>query len=141
MAEYYAPTRRYHHTPPVAMFYALREALAIIEEEGLDRRFARHQANHQACVAGLEKLGLSMLVARPHRLWTVATPRVPPGIDDALARRAMSVNHGIEIAGGLGSLAGQIFRIGTMGYGSSAENVRLVLGALEEALREQGYTG
>ena len=140
LADYYGPARRYHHTPPVPMFYALREALAIIEEEGLENRFARHKANHEACVAGLEKLGLSLLVDKPHRLWTVATPRVPAGIDDALARRSMSQHHGIEIAGGLGSLAGQIFRLGNMGYGSSAETVKLVLGALEEALREQGYT-
>ena len=108
--------------------------------EGMENRFARHKANHEATVAGLEKLGLSLLVDKPHRLWTVATPRVPAGIDDARARRSMSQHHGIEIAGGLGSLAGQIFRLGNMGYGSSAENVKLVLGALAEALREQGYT-
>jgi alanine-glyoxylate transaminase/serine-glyoxylate transaminase/serine-pyruvate transaminase len=138
IADYYGPARRYHHTPPVPMLYALREALAIIEEEGLDNRFARHQANHAALVAGLEKLGLPPLAAKPHRLWTVATPRVPAGVDEALVRRSLSQNHGIEIAPGIGSLAGQILRIGTMGYGSSAENVKLLLAALEKALREQG---
>lgn len=141
IADYYEPAHRYHHTPPVPMFYALREALAIIEEEGLDNRFARHQANHEACAAGLEKLGLSLLVAKPHRLWTVITPRVPAGIDEALVRRSLSQNHGIEIAPGIGALAGQIIRIGTMGYGSSPENVKLLLGALEEALRAQGFKG
>lgn len=140
IADYYGPSRTYHHTPCVPMYFALREALAIIEEEGLENRFARHKANHEACIAGLEKLGLSMLVDQPHRLWTVATPRVPAGIDDAAVRRGMLTRHGIEIAGGIGTLAGQILRIGTMGYGSSAENVKLVLGALEEALREQGYS-
>jgi len=140
IADYYGPSRRYHHTPPVPLLYALREALAIIEEEGLDNRFARHRANHEACAAGLEKLGLSLLVAKPHRLWTVIAPRVPAGVADALVRRSLFQNHGIDIAGGIGLLAGQIIRIGTMGYGSSAENVKLLLAALEEALREQGYT-
>ncbi|MGO9241092.1 MAG: pyridoxal-phosphate-dependent aminotransferase family protein [Bryobacteraceae bacterium] len=139
LADYYEPSRRYHHTPPVPLFYALREALAIIEEEGLDNRFARHQANHEACAAGLEKLGLRLFVAQPHRLWTVIAPRVPAGVDDALLRRSLFQNHGIDIAGGIGILAGQILRIGTMGYGSSADNIKLLLAALEEALHEQGY--
>jgi alanine-glyoxylate transaminase/serine-glyoxylate transaminase/serine-pyruvate transaminase len=73
------------------------------------------------------------------RLWTLNTPRVPAGVDELKVRQSLMRNHHIEIAGGLGPLAGQVFRIGTMGYGSTAENVELLLGALEEALREQGY--
>ena len=141
LANYYGPSRTYHHTPCVPMYFALREALAIIEEEGLEARWARHKVNHELCVAGLEKLGLSLLVDPPNRLWTVATPRVPAGIDDARLRRRLLQNHAIEIAGGIGALAGQVIRLGTMGYGSSPENIERLLGALEEALREQGYAG
>jgi len=141
IADYYGPARSYHHTPCVPMYYALREALAIIEEEGLEARWARHKANHEFCMAGLEKLGLQLLVAPQHRVWTVATPCVPAGIDDAAVRRGMLARHGVEIAGGIGTLAGKVFRLGTMGYGSSQESISRALAALEEGLREQGYKG
>jgi len=139
LLDYYEKAHRYHHTAPVSMFYALRESLAIIEEEGLENRFERHRVNHEAFAAGVEKLGMPLLVAPGIRLWTLNTPRVPAGIDEAKIRQSLMRNHGIEIAGGLGPLAGKVFRIGTMGYGSTAENVNLLLGTLEEALKEQGY--
>jgi alanine-glyoxylate transaminase/serine-glyoxylate transaminase/serine-pyruvate transaminase len=137
LLDYYERAHRYHHTAPVSMFYALRESLAIIEEEGLAARFARHEANHRAFAAGVERLGMPLLVNEADRLWTLNTPRVPAGIDDARIRQSLMRNHSIEIAGGLGALAGRVLRIGTMGYGSTAENVELLLGALDEALREQ----
>jgi alanine-glyoxylate transaminase / serine-glyoxylate transaminase / serine-pyruvate transaminase len=137
--EYLLSAHRYHHTAPITLFYALRESLVMIVEEGLENRWARHRRNHEAFVAGIEALGMSMQVAKPDRLWTLNTPCVPQGIDDAKLRGYLMNKHGIEIAGGLGELAGKVLRIGTMGYGSTRENILLMLRTLEEALREQGY--
>jgi alanine-glyoxylate transaminase / serine-glyoxylate transaminase / serine-pyruvate transaminase len=131
---------KYHHTASSTLFYALREALAMVEEEGLEQRWERHQRNHRAFVAGIEAMGLQMLVADPaNRLWTLNTPRVPEGIDDVKVRKYLMEERGIEIAGGLGPLAGKVFRIGLMGYGSQSENVTLVLEALEASLEQQGW--
>jgi alanine-glyoxylate transaminase / serine-glyoxylate transaminase / serine-pyruvate transaminase len=131
---------KYHHTASATLFYALREGLALVEEEGIEKRWERHQRNHQAFVAGIESLGLRMHVADPaNRLWTLNTPRVPDGIDDVKVRKYLLEEHGMEIAGGLGPLAGKVFRIGLMGYGSQPENVTMVLEALSAALKQQGY--
>ena len=138
LLDYYEKAHRYHHTAPISMFYALREALAIIEEEGPGNRYERHRINHAAFAAGVEKLGMPLLVAPALRLWTLNTPRVPEGVNELNIRQSLMSNHAIEIAGGLGPLAGKVFRIGTMGYGSTADNVKLLLSALDEALREQG---
>ena len=133
---------KYHHTASATLFYALREALALVEEEGLTARWGRHRKNHLAFVAGIEAMGLGMHVANAaDRLWTLNTPRVPDGIDDAKVRKYLLEERGMEIAGGFGPLAGKVFRIGLMGYGSQAENVSLVLEALGEALKQQGYVG
>jgi alanine-glyoxylate transaminase/serine-glyoxylate transaminase/serine-pyruvate transaminase len=137
----YYSGKRYHHTASATMFYALREGLAIVHEEGLENRWERHRKNHQTFVAGIEAMGLSMLVADPaNRLWTLNTPRVPEGVDDAKVRQYLLEQRGIEIAGGFGPLAGKVFRIGTMGYGSTAENVALILEAFESALKHAGYS-
>jgi len=135
LLDYYESAHRYHHTAPISMFYALRESLALIEEEGLAARFERHYSNHDAFVTGLARLGVKMLVDPAHQLWTLNTPCVPAGIDDLAVRKRLMSGYGIEIAGGLGPLAGKVFRIGTMGYGSTAENVELLLRSLGEALR------
>jgi alanine-glyoxylate transaminase/serine-glyoxylate transaminase/serine-pyruvate transaminase len=130
---------KYHHTASATMFYALREGLAIVAEEGRENRWERHRRNQLAFVAGIEAMGLKMHVAAEHRLWTVHTPCIPAGIDDAKVRQYLLAEHGIEIAGGFGPLAGKVFRIGLMGYGSTVENLMLILGALESALTQQGY--
>jgi len=137
----YYSSRRYHHTASATMFYALREGLALIEEEGLEARWERHRRNHLAFVAGVEAMGLKMHVPEGQRLWTLNTPCVPAGIDDARVRARLLEERGIEIAGGFGPLAGKVFRIGLMGYGSTPENVLLILEALEAALRAEGYRG
>jgi alanine-glyoxylate transaminase/serine-glyoxylate transaminase/serine-pyruvate transaminase len=121
------------------MFYGLREGLALIHEEGIEKRWERHRRNHQAFVAGIEAMGMRMHVAEPHRLWTLNTPRVPEGIDDVKIRKRLLDEHGIEISGGFGPLAGKVFRIGLMGHSSSEENVLLILEWLEQALRAEGY--
>jgi alanine-glyoxylate transaminase / serine-glyoxylate transaminase / serine-pyruvate transaminase len=137
----YFSGRKYHHTASATLFYALREGLAIIAEEGLEERWARHQKNHLAFVAGIEAMGLEMHVKDPaDRLWTLNTPRVPAGVDDAKVRQYLLEQRNIEIAGGFGPLAGKVFRIGVMGYGSTAENVLLILEAMGAALRNAGYT-
>jgi len=131
---------KYHHTASATMFYALREGLAIVKEEGREARWERHRRNHQAFVAGIQSMGLSMHIANPaHRLWTLNTPRVPEGVDDARIRGWLLEKRGIEIAGGFGPLAGKIFRIGLMGYGSTQSNVQVILEALSEALAHAGY--
>ena len=138
--EYYTGAHRYHHTAPISMFYALREALAVVLEEGVQQRWARHRRNHLAFVAGIEALGLRMQVAEAaHRLWTLNTPRVPEGIDDAKVRARMLREQGIEILGGFGPLAGKVFRVGLMGASSTEENVLRALEALEAALRAEGF--
>lgn len=137
--QYFGESRRYHHTAPVSMFYALREALVVVAEEGLENRFRRHELNHKAFVAGIEAMGLQMHVAAPYRLWSLNTPRVPEGIDDSRVRQRMLAEDGIEVFGGFGPLAGKIFRIGLMGAGSTRENVLRVLDSLERALKSEGY--
>jgi len=137
----YYTGRKYHHTASATLFYALREGLAMIAEEGLEACWARHRKNHRAFVAGIESMGLEMLVADPaHRLWTLNTPRVPAGVDDVKLRQFLLEKRNIEIAGGFGPLAGKVFRIGVMGFGSQAENVLLILEAFASALRHAGYT-
>ena len=140
LLETYFEGHRYHHTASATLFYALREALAAVAEEGLEARWERHRRNHLAFVAGLEAMGLEMHVKNAaDRLWTLNTPRVPAGVDEGKVRRYLLEERGMEIGGGFGSLAGRVLRIGTMGYGSTAENVLMLLGALEAALKQQGY--
>jgi len=89
----------------------------------------------------VEAMGIEMHVKNPaDRLWTLNTPCVPAGVDDAKVRGYLLERYGMEIAGGFGPLAGKVFRIGTMGYGSTPENVLLILEALEAALRQQGFS-
>ena len=136
----YYTGHKYHHTASATLLYALREGLAMVAEEGLENRWERHHRNHHAFVAGIEAMGLEMHVAKSSdRLWTLNTPRVPAGVDDAKVRQDLLEKRGIEIAGGFGPLAGKVFRIGLMGYGSTAENVLFILEALEWALKQQGY--
>ncbi len=137
--KYWSSERVYHHTSPALMNYALREALEIILEEGLEKRWKRHERNSQALAAGLEEMGLKMLVAPEHRLWTLNTVRIPEGIDDARVRSRLLYEHSIEIGAGFGSLKGKIWRRGLMGSGSTENNVLLLLSALRRVLREEGY--
>jgi len=136
--QYWGTNRFYHHTPPVTFYYALLEALRIVEEEGLEARFARHRMNHLALVAGVEAMGLTMLVEPAYRLWTLNAIRIPSGVDDARVRGRLLQEFGIEIGGGLGDLKGKIWRVGLMGKNSTANNVLLFLTGLERILRSEG---
>ena len=138
--EYWGKSHRYHHTTPITMFYALREALRLCRLETLEARFARHRLNHRAFVAGVEAIGLSMHVAPEHRLWTLNTPRLPEGCDDGALRKRLLEDFGIEVLGGFGPLAGQILRVGLMGSSSQRKYVLLLLSALETLLGSGGGT-
>ena len=132
LEKYWGDERTYHHTAPINMNYALRESLRLVVEEGLEERFARHRANAEMLWAGLEDLDLSLMVPEEYRLTTLTTTIVPPGVDALEVRQKLLNDYNVEIAGGFGPLAGQIWRIGLMGYSSRPENVLLLLAALRE---------
>lgn len=134
LGKYWSESPVYHHTAPISLAYALREALRLVKEEGLEKRFDRHRRNAERLWQGLEALGLPLLVPEPLRLPSLSTPRLPAGIDDAGARRRLLQDYNIEIAGGFGPLAGTVWRIGLMGHSSRRENVVTLLGALREVL-------
>jgi alanine-glyoxylate transaminase/serine-glyoxylate transaminase/serine-pyruvate transaminase len=137
--KYWGEERVYHHTAPISMNYALREALRLVQEEGLEARFQRHQQNHLALAAGLAAMGLSLAAQAGHRLWTLNSVTIPAGVDDAAVRRQLLEHYNIEIGAGLGPLRGKVWRIGLMGESSTRSNVLLVLSALEQILQKQGY--
>jgi alanine-glyoxylate transaminase/serine-glyoxylate transaminase/serine-pyruvate transaminase len=131
--------RAYHHTAPIAMNYALHEALRIVAEEGLENRAKRHERNHRALVAGVEAMGLKMAVAPENRLWTLNAVAIPEGVDDARVRSRLLDEFNIEIGGGLGVFKGKVWRVGLMGAGSTENNVLLLLGALEKCLKDEWF--
>lgn len=132
--KYWGSERTYHHTAPISMNYALREALRLVYEEGLEARFARHRANARRLWDGLEALGLELCVPLDHRLPSLTTVWIPEGVDEAAIRRRLLDEYNVEIAGGLGAFKGRAWRIGLMGYSSRPENVLLLLSALERLL-------
>ncbi len=137
---YWGKDRLYHHTPPISLIFGLREAMRLTLEEGLENRWERHRQNQLALIAGLEAMGLELLVKAPaERLPTVTAVMIPNGIDDVKVRNQLLDEFNIEIAGGLGPLKAKIWRIGLMGYCSQKANVLLFLGAFEKVLLDQGY--
>ncbi len=137
---YWGKERLYHHTPPISLIYALREALRIVLEEGLEARWERQRRNQQALNAGLEALGLELFVPNPaDRLITVSAVKVPKGVEDEKVRHQLLDEFGIEIAGGFGPIKGQIWRVGLMGWSSQKNHVLLFLAALEKTLLDQGF--
>jgi alanine-glyoxylate transaminase/serine-glyoxylate transaminase/serine-pyruvate transaminase len=136
---YWGSDRFYHHTAPISMNYALREALALVVTEGLGARFARHALNARALKTGLAAMGVGIVTAEGHQLPQLTCARIPDGIDDLTVRRRLLKEWGIEIGGGLGELKGRAWRIGLMGHGSRRSNVTLVLSALETCLRDLGH--
>jgi alanine-glyoxylate transaminase/serine-glyoxylate transaminase/serine-pyruvate transaminase len=137
---YWGKDRLYHHTPPISLIFALREAMRMTVEEGLENRWERHRQNQLALIAGLEAMSLELLVKNPaERLVTVTAVMIPNGIDDVKVRNQLLDEFNIEIAGGLGPLKAKIWRIGLMGYCSQRANVLLFLGAFEKVLLDQGY--
>lgn len=128
--------RKYHHTMCASLVYALREALMMVEEEGLPARWARHERHHQMLAAGLADMELSLLPPEGERLWTLNAVRVPEGVDEAAVRKRLLQTYNLEIGAGLGPLAGKVWRIGLMGASSTPALVTLVLAALGESVSE-----
>jgi aspartate aminotransferase-like enzyme len=141
LERYWSPARFNHHTAPTAMVYGLREALRVLEAEGLEPRFARHRLHGAAVRAGVEALGLGLFGKEPpeHRLPMITPVVVPEGIDELRVRQRLLGDFGIEIGSAFGPLQGRIWRIGTMGYSATRQNVLLGLAALEAVLRGQGW--
>ncbi|MFN9928413.1 MAG: pyridoxal-phosphate-dependent aminotransferase family protein, partial [Phenylobacterium sp.] len=131
--------RTYHHTAPINALYGLHEALVALFEEGVQAVQVRHAREHEALVAGLEALGLQMLVDPKHRLPQLNTVRVPDGIDEAQVRAHVLKEWDLEIGAGLGPLKGKVWRIGLMGASATPWHVKICLTALGEALAAQGY--
>jgi alanine-glyoxylate transaminase/serine-glyoxylate transaminase/serine-pyruvate transaminase len=138
--DYSTVSHRYHHTAPISMFYALREALMVIAEEGIENRWERHRRCNQIFVKGIEAMGLRMHVPAEDRIPTLNTVCVPAGVDEAKVRRRLLDDPGIEIAGGFGPLAGKVFRIGLMGPLATEENLEFFLKEFKKALSAGGYS-
>jgi len=132
--KYWGSDRVYHHTAPVNMNFGIREALRLLSEEGLENAWQRHKSNAEKLWEGLDRLGIQMHVEKDLRLPTLTTALIPDGIDGKAFSLHLLNNHGIEIGGGLGDLAGKVWRIGLMGYNSNPENVDTLLNIFEEEL-------
>jgi alanine-glyoxylate transaminase / serine-glyoxylate transaminase / serine-pyruvate transaminase len=139
LLEDYWVGRKYHHTMSSTLIYALREALLMVEEEGLAARQSRHERNHRALTAGIEAMGLSLLPPATERLWTLNAVKMPAGVDEAAVRRTMLTNYNIEVGAGLGPLAGKIWRVGLMGASSTPQTLLQFLAACEGALAMHGH--
>ena len=129
-----ARSRAFHHTAPIAAIYGFHEALRLILEEGLEARWARHQLAHEALVRGLDRIGLSLFPPPQNRCATINVINVPAGVDEARVRRRL-LEAGVEMGGGLGALAGKVWRVGVMGYNAQVSRVERFVDALEQALR------
>jgi alanine-glyoxylate transaminase/serine-glyoxylate transaminase/serine-pyruvate transaminase len=138
LLEDYWVNRKYHHTMCTSLIYSLREALLMVDEEGLEARWTRHERHHHALAAGLEAMGLSLLPPPGERLWTLNTVRVPAGVDEAAVRKTLLTTYNLEVGAGLGPLAGKIWRVGLMGAGSTPQTLLQFLAALEGALEANG---
>jgi len=137
---YWGKERTYHHTAPISLVFAMREALRIVLEEGLEARWARHLENRDALVAGLEAMGLEMFVENPKdRQVTVTGIKVPASVNDARVRGQLLDEFNIEIGGGFGPIKGKLWRVGLMGHGCQKNNVLLFLAALEKCLLDQSF--
>ncbi|MFN6515935.1 MAG: alanine--glyoxylate aminotransferase family protein [Nostoc sp. CreGUA01] len=134
LSKYWGAERVYHHTAPINLYYALREALRLVAEEGLANCWQRHQKNVEYLWESLEDLGLSMHVEREYRLPTLTTVRIPEGVDGKAIARQLLNEYNIEIGGGLGELAGQVWRVGLMGFNSRQESVDQLIAALRQVL-------
>ncbi|UIO98842.1 alanine--glyoxylate aminotransferase family protein [Halobaculum sp. CBA1158] len=135
---YWGEERAYHHTAPITNVYALREALRLVAEEGIESRWARHREAAGALKAGVEAMGLEMNAADEYWLPSLNAVRVPSGVDDGAVISDLLDGYDLEIASGLGDLDGEIFRIGCMGHSARPANVSLLVSALGQTLSEHG---
>jgi len=141
ICNYWGSERAYHHTAPIQMTYALHEALRLALEEGLEQRYARHALHARALRAGLEAMGLELVVPAEERLDPLTAVHIPEGVDDGVVRAHLLREYGLEIGGGLGPMKGKTWRIGLMGASATRRNVELCLAALSSAFAEAGKGG
>jgi alanine-glyoxylate transaminase/serine-glyoxylate transaminase/serine-pyruvate transaminase len=137
LAGYLGSDRRYHHTAPISAILALAEGLRLVEAEGMPARAERHRETAAALLEGLEPLGFEPLVEAAHRLPMLLSLRLPERVHsagEAGLRRQLLDEYGIEVGGGLGPLAGRIWRIGLMGENARIANVERLLCALRREL-------
>jgi (S)-ureidoglycine-glyoxylate aminotransferase len=141
VANYWGAARFNHHTAPTALVYGLREALRAVQSEGLEQRFARHRLHGEALRAGIEAMELQLFGQEPpaHRLPMITPVLVPDGVNDARVRRRLLEDFGVEIGAAFGPLQGRVWRIGTLGYSATRQNVLIGLAALEAVLRQEGW--
>ena len=133
--KYFEPAHKYHHTPSTPLYYAMHQALAVIEEEGLQNRWARHKRANRQLLAGLANMGFQPFVKDPeNRIWHLTTVVTPAGVDEAVLRQRLLDRFSIEIASGLGQLSGKILRVGTMGPLATEENVDFLLESIAACL-------
>ena len=129
--------RSYHHTAPITMIQALHAGLGALLDEGLENSWARHQAVGDMLKQGLVDRGFSLFAEEGHRLPQLTTAMLPSGVnDEAAVRRRLLNEFDIEVGGGLGPVAGKVWRIGTMGHTARASNVITLLGALDAIMGE-----
>jgi alanine-glyoxylate transaminase/serine-glyoxylate transaminase/serine-pyruvate transaminase len=134
LEKYWGEERVYHHTAPVSMFYALREGLKIIFEEGLKARFQRHQTLGDRLKMELEELGFKLFAQEGYRLHNLTSVLLPDKVDDVTIRSRLLNDYNIEVGGGLGRLKGKIWRVGLMGETCKIRNIHCLMGALKEIL-------
>jgi alanine-glyoxylate transaminase / serine-glyoxylate transaminase / serine-pyruvate transaminase len=134
LGKYWGSERVYHHTAPINLYYGLREALRLLAEEGVEQAWQRHQTNAEYLWQGLADLGLKLHVAKEFRLPTLTTVCIPDGVDGKAIARQLLLEHNVEIGGGLGELAGKVWRVGLMGFNSQPEPVDRLLTALHAVL-------
>ncbi len=137
IAGYLGEERRYHHTAPINMMYALEEGLVMLQEEGLEARFARHAEVGKALQDALEERGFELFAAEGYRLPQLTSARLPGGREEGPLRRALLDRFGIEVGGGLGPAKGKIWRIGLMGSGATHQNVDRLLDAVDDLLARE----
>jgi alanine-glyoxylate transaminase / serine-glyoxylate transaminase / serine-pyruvate transaminase len=134
LGKYWGVDRMYHHTAPISLYYGLREALRLVSEEGIDNSWTRHQSNVEYLWSSLESIGLKMHVEQQYRLPTLTTVCIPEGVDGKAVAKQLLLEHNIEIGGGLGELAGKVWRVGLMGYNSKQDNVDKLVAALKQVI-------
>jgi len=134
LASYWGQERVYHHTAPISMNYAIHEALRLVLEEGLEKRWKRHEQNHLALKRGIEAMKLQIASQAGHQLWQLNAISVPSGADEAAVRKRLLEEFGIEVGAGLGPLKGKIWRVGLMGENSRPDVVETFLGAMKKVL-------
>lgn len=135
LGKYWGVDRMYHHTAPISLYYGLREALRLVAAEGIDNSWTRHQENVEYLWSSLESIGLKMHVEQQYRLPTLTTVCIPEGVDGKAVAKQLLLEHNIEIGGGLGELAGKVWRVGLMGYNSKQDNVDRLVVALKQVIK------